>query len=215
MKTACVSVRYNDYLKLFIDHNKSLLDDLTVITDPRDLATIKFCDESGVKTFLSNSFNKMGAAFNKGGAINDFLASIPEESEEWILLMDSDILLPKELDLPNLVKGLNKELLYGIGRQFIYSYEGYRSYTQGNLDHFDEEPEGFAWGYFQLWNNQSSIYKSMNPKYVDHYSASHSDGVFRAAFENNGALLELDYKGIHLGRHGVNHQGRVSQNFFS
>jgi len=47
-----------------------VFDNLVVVTHPRDLDTQQICNENGVKVVTTDAFNKDGAVFNKGAAIN-------------------------------------------------------------------------------------------------------------------------------------------------
>jgi hypothetical protein len=149
-----VSIDYSDYLESILS-NKDQLNRWVIVTHRSDKRTINLCKEHGLEYILSCNIYADQSPFAKGRAINEGLAYL--QPQNWILQLDSDILLPKSFkeNTSNLV--LDKNCIYGSKRED----------TEGNIIQ-EVTPYGYlvnneALGYFQLWHSS---------KYTDYIETS-------------------------------------------
>jgi hypothetical protein len=95
--TVCVD--YADFLQLGIGRWLDGLESLTIVTTPEDLATHQLADVSQlhgteVRVHETHVFYANGAAFNKGGAMEEARRrTVPPYG--WLLLFDADVVPPK------------------------------------------------------------------------------------------------------------------------
>lgn len=93
IKTISVSVNYLDLLSYTWSFNQSEIADYTIITDPHDSNTLDFCQKHQIKSFVTNAFYQNGSKFNKAQALNEYFTNLDLDSTEWLLLLDSDIVI--------------------------------------------------------------------------------------------------------------------------
>ena len=110
--TVCVD--YSDYLNYFIKYNLNHFDRLVVVTTKKDKKTIKLCKENNLQYILTNRFYENGASFNKGKALNDGFKCL--DKKDWMLIIDSDIILPKDFRKKIEKMRLDEKILYGVFR---------------------------------------------------------------------------------------------------
>lgn len=195
-----ISTNMDDFLLIMLKENRSLFEKFYVVTSPDDSLTQELCKKFNVDVIIFNDFyNK--AKFNKSGGIN-YAQKILHNlyPEKWMLIIDSDIILPNKLE--NIIKDkLNdKTAIYGLERYDAYTYSDYINET--NLKKYTYK---FA-GYFQLYFNKSYLYN----KYSQ--DAGACDIIFLQNFKNNKILLESNV--IHLGRDRLHWEGRVVDRLF-
>jgi hypothetical protein len=95
--TVCVD--YAEFLRVGLPRWLSGLESLTVVTAPRDVATIELCAEAAVKVFVTDLFYRDGASFNKGRALEAARLWMEERiggERSWRLLFDSDVVPPDD-----------------------------------------------------------------------------------------------------------------------
>ena len=92
--TVTVSIDYSDYLSKIIS-NKEILENWLIITHKDDTKTIRVCKDNKLDYICSENIYK-NAQFAKSKAINEGLDYL--NPQHWILNIDSDILLPKNLN---------------------------------------------------------------------------------------------------------------------
>lgn len=186
-----VSVNYNNYLEKSLYHNTKIFDNIKVVTHSDDLECISICKKYKVDYLLVDEIVK-DKTINKSLGLNKAIRSLKDP--DWILIIDADIIINKEICLKN----LNKEFLYTSDRYICEDMRNYKKWKLGELDIKDigklEHDRGI--GFFQLFNY------SMKEKYPDsnygRYSESTwSDILFKKGFKNR-ETLELDV--IHLGK---------------
>lgn len=124
-----VSVNYTDFLKYTITANKQHFDRWVVVTDTKDIATYQMCITNGIECIQTDVFYSNGARFNKYAAIQEGLKTVSKD--DWVLFLDSDILLPQQTRriLENL--NLDEDCLYGLDRLNIRGIEELWAYLEG------------------------------------------------------------------------------------
>ena len=94
IKAVTVAVNYVDLLDYTWTRNKKELSSMCVVTDTEDRLTANFCEKNNLDIFRTDDFYKEESTFNKAAALNSFFANnIDPNKDEWILLLDSDIVL--------------------------------------------------------------------------------------------------------------------------
>jgi hypothetical protein len=235
-----VSYNYSDFLALTLPHNKEVFDNVFVITKPEDTATIELCAKLNVCCMGSNKFTHNGAKFNRGAVYNEFFWKYSGVSD-WVVLLDSDILVPEGIRDHVKSGALDTEVLYGSRRYDVDTVEKYKAYVEDPLTVYQcTLLRGFAFGYFQMFNLQSSVFdelwmKSNGNPYPESYSNAESDWqfvewnfgkqVYDPPFNLNGhnedpakindhgtgkLALLKQYPVIHLGVTGVNNSERLT-----
>lgn len=186
-----VSVDYNQYLEKVLYHNTKIFKSITVVTHVNDIECIQICNHYNVNYIISDDIYQNGT-INKSIGLNKAISSLVDA--DWILIIDADIIINKEIDL----KSLNKEYLYTSGRYICDDMKNYEKWKSGELSisHIGKLEADRGIGFFQLFNYM------MKKKYPDsnygRYSESTwSDIIFKQGFKKR-KTLELDV--IHLGK---------------
>lgn len=235
-----VSVNYPDFLKHTLKENHKLFDKWIVITDLKDEETVKLCKEyENVVVARTDVFYTKGI-FNKYAGINEGLKLVTED-DEWILFLDSDIVLHYETRrvIENVAK--DKTCIYGMDRLNCVGLDQYKDYNKGKgileeswklmtaglefgtrlVHHYGHEGENGrfeGWrplGFFQLcYNGSFESYPQ------DSLGADHCDLEFpRIYFSREKRILIPELFCIHLeserANKGVNWYGRKSLPFES
>lgn len=228
----CVSTNHDDFLDVVIPFNKQFFDEYYIITKETDTATIKVCEKYGLKPYFSNLFHKNGAKFNRGAIYNEYFQKL--KHKEWIILLDSDIILPSEFKI--FVPFMNVECFYGWRRLDVPDRNTLQNVIVGKTKISDLLAfRGFGYGYGQVFHYQSFTFKSLLPyPYPETNDTGECDWMFRNFWgdiiynppltaENphliksddysNGLLKELPYQVLHLGKPGINSAERKTERF--
>lgn len=208
-----VCVNYSDYLSFTWEKNKATLSkyDFWVITDSRDAETHLFCAINGINCFVTDTFYQNDNPFNKGAALNAFFLSdsINFDELEWILLMDSDIILNKSIEdfeffESHKTKDLKKNL-YSCSRKVYRTKKDYlENKYRWEVCHFI--------GYFQLFHKEiiESKIKNKEGIFVEFYNSAVYDMEFAKSFgDKKVGLSDV----CHLGEPCQNWDGRKTANF--
>jgi hypothetical protein len=230
MHIECVIVckDYSDFLAQTLPENLQQLDRVVVVTHPDDKKTKTLCNHYGVDYVETKVFHEDGDQFNKGRAINLGLSHL--RHSDWLLHIDSDILLPHCFRRMLTYGKLNSEFIYGADRQNCLSFENWEKNKQKISPQYkyrylvtptSEFPLGsrlvhaeygyLPIGYFQLWHS------SQNRKYpVINGSAEHGDVLFAVQWERTKRALLPEFFVTHLEsetKFGINWNGRKSKPF--
>lgn len=214
----CVGRESLRMLKFTHPYNEVVYDTLTVATTPDDVETQSFCVDNEIDFAVTDSFNKGGAKFNKGGGIRAALSRL--RSPQWILHLDSDIVMyDKETRKMLEIECNDIENFYGSQRIIVDNYDQFCKLKDGlvsasNLLKYN----AVGHGYFQLWHHNSSVVK-MGYEYPDSYGTGESDWQWRNLYgdlknndtETTGRLKKLSFDVWHLGRPDI----KQADSFFS
>lgn len=230
--TACVG--YDDYLNITLPHNVKHFDEFIVVTSEADKLTQEVAHKHGAKVVVCNRIHSDGAPFRKGAAIN---GGIQRSRNDWVLIMDADIVLPehfskrldqyvlnpgylyytkrwgpKEDNFQEFVKQMNE----GLSWHDLYHAYANRKHAR-KTDRLGNDIEHFPYGYFQLFNKRASVLKECDGlQYYDETSrtAENADMYFGMhTYKGKTESLPLpDFDVIHLphGAYKRNWSGRVS-----
>jgi hypothetical protein len=185
-----VSVNYNDYLKISLENNTKIFDNITVVTSEDDIKCQEICKTYGVNCVICDDILKDGI-INKSMGLNKGINSL--NNPDWILILDGDIIVSNKIETQN----LDYKNLYTNSRWIIEDINLYNEYKSGNKKLSDfrfEKDKGI--GFFQLFNWRSK--KSYPDSNWGRYSESTwSDITFKKGFKKVDSLnLEV----IHLGK---------------
>ena len=92
-----VCVNYSDFLCWSIPISRKNFKDWIIVTDTKDIKTQKLANNYGLKLIVTDEFYKNNDNFNKWNGINialDYLKTYNKFKDEWILFLDSDIIIP-------------------------------------------------------------------------------------------------------------------------
>ncbi len=178
-----VCVDYADYLAQTLPGWARDLDRLLVVTTASDLETLATCARVGVRTHVTDAFYRFGAAFNKGGALDEGLAAL--DASEWVLLFDADIAAPDGWRARVDAEGLSPGHLYTAPRQDV----------QGAIVN---DPQRFELaGYFLLFDAGDPVAQD-RPLFGDWHNASGYDTVFSRRWRQE-KYRRLPFVVTHLG----------------
>jgi len=192
-----VCVNYADILK-YTMQNHNFFEKWYIITSPDDMNTIntiKDLNYSNIECLIYNDFYK-NSSFNKGGAVKfgqNYINSHHTDSN--ILLLDADIYLPDNF-LESLPEKLENNTLYGVTNRFDYWTKD--EFLNKQNPHRYPLSNAFV-GFFQLYK------QGHTNTYLDSYNCAVCDHTWSNTFK---VKRNLDLSVIHLGRDGVNWNGR-------
>jgi hypothetical protein len=232
LEVVTVCVNYADFLAHTLPSVCTQVDNMVVVTSPKDKETQALCSFYGVRCIQTNVFYEDGDVFNKGKGICEGLKQL--DMDGWVVHMDADIYLP-----PTTRKALDNVPLdpckiYGVDRLMCQGYEKWVKFIQnpkpihssGYLVHLGYFPVGARLvkykdpgqgyepiGFFQLWNPKgSNVYEY--PK--KHGAADKTDVIHAKKWPREKRELLPEVVVIHLAttqKIGANWNGRTSPRF--
>jgi hypothetical protein len=193
-----------------------------VLTSSGDTRTQAACADLGVPAVVSEAWRQNDANFNKSAALTDALRRHPRaDADDWILLLDADILLPEHLDIQ--LNRLDRAALYSVPRRLCQTKAEWDAFVAGRRDWssfpLDNPPtiDGKIWGkvptrnpaglmgYFQLWHFSALRGRALPPS----RNAASYDVRFALSFAES-RRHGLQFEVLHLGPIRMNWNGRVS-----
>ena len=191
-----VSVDYHGELMVALPRLTEVCDRVVLVTDIRDELTREIAEAYGCKLLLSRNFKTRGAKFNKAEAVHiGQKAAHSLLPDSWYLVVDSDIVIPRDLKKTIYEECVDPKALYGMTRLDYDTPEQYASHTPiGEYKHKSA-------GYFQLYSRTDLLY----PPWSE--SAAQCDISFARKFSRHALLSGYCH---HLGVKHVNWQGRVA-----
>lgn len=209
------------YLAFTHPWNRHVFDHFVIVTSSVDRDTQAFCAANDITCVLTEIMFRNGAAFDRGLANNEGFKAL--KYHDWVIHMDADTALPK--DFKDRLPELDTEHMYGAPRVVLERLTDFYAYIKGEKTQTDfENPDGCGFGYFQMFNWQSTPIKSCKPGcwYPSFVNVGESDWRFRNMWGQSlggggcsGKLRRLPFPVMHLGAHGNDRQGRRHDTFFS
>ena len=198
-----VSYQYDDCLKHCLP-NTQQLDYWYIVVDKNDTPTIEILKDIPNVIMVYFDFKEGGSVFNKSGGLRKAQEIVHAKyPDAWVLLLDSDILLPKMarmfMDIPN----KKTDFIYGAHRIF------YNNLADLNNDMSVCASTELV-GFFQLYFDKQKFCMERS------HNAAVYDDVFIKQFMSDDGKLKLSTVPIvvkHLGHIGQNVNGRVSVRF--
>src|SRR6185437_13051903 len=118
-----VCCRYADFLSVTVQENQSLLDDLVVVTTEDDHETIDVCRRFSLH-YIATDDHKRGGPFNKARLIQRAFGQI--SAADWVLHLDSDVVLPRRFrDLLEWAD-LQEDCIYGFDRCNVVGWDAWQ-----------------------------------------------------------------------------------------
>jgi hypothetical protein len=190
-----ISVNMSDYLRVTLTKNRNYFNNYYVLTCPEDENTKKLCAEFNAEYIEYNHFFT-NAKFNKSGGIKTAQDILHKKyPENWILLIDVDIILSPELIDTINKTNLDKNNLYGAKRYDLWNEEEFIKQEKKRLYRHK-----FA-GYFQLYFRKNIYY----PDYSN--NASCCDITFSNNFRNR-FKIEFETHVFHIGKEQSHWDGK-------
>ena len=197
---------YSSMLRETIAINKNETTGIVVVTEENDKETQKICKEFNLICHISNKRHLNNAIFNKGAMLNEGIEIAKKEFNiSWVLLSDSDIILPIGFkDTWDRII-LNPGTLYyaervDIDKKDIMKYVINPARLNAlpiELPHTNKYP----WGFFQLFNLKAEALRNRAKPYSEEYlSAGFVDGDFVNVWPPNRRYF-LGTRVIHI-KHG-------------
>ena len=122
MKAIITCVNYDDFLKVTLPAALPHFDEVIVLTSPKDRKTMEVCHRNGIDAIPTTAWYEKGNPFNKGRAVNEGLSMVAQD--EWVLLLDADILLPFDFFESLASKSLSPDEIYGTDRYNVIGRQG-------------------------------------------------------------------------------------------
>lgn len=192
-----VSYHYDDYLKYCLSNTRQL-DHWYVVVDEHDTPTIELLKDIPNVTMVYFDFKEGGSTFNKsGGLCKAQKMAHAKYPEAWILLLDSDIVLPPETHETLSQFELKSDILYGAKRAFYITPEDLEQDRPCRIT-------GGCWGFFHLYYDKARFCLERS------HNAARYDDEFMSQFRHR-VLVPLVVK--HLGDERENWNGRRSKRF--
>ena len=231
-----VCVNYSDFLCWTIPMNKHLFERWIIVTSTDDKRTQKIAEHYELDVIATNVFYKDGATFNKAAAINEGLNYVKADGQ-WILFLDSDIVLPPQSKRVFEQVKFDSSCLYGVDRldcgtfnQWVdYMnapdiYEGSWLLTTGQMEvgariihlYGQEGDQGKFGGYKPLGFFQLANTSSFNEYPQGSQAADHTDIQFANLYPREKRILIPEIYGLHLSSEpgwGSNWNGRKTAEF--
>ena len=201
-----VCLNYSDFLKITYKKNIRFFNPKNyhvVIDQLNDPATFELCKELGITYHQFNDFHLNGSKFNKSGAINMMQTELHKLfPDDWILLLDADIILPDNFETLFETKCKNKDALYSLKR---YDYENEDDYYKNSKDKLVKYTGIDFMGFMQMYHRKNICYCSYSK------DASNCDTIFRDKFFSTLTYLDENEIVIHLGKCNLNCFGRITE----
>jgi hypothetical protein len=233
-----VCVNYSDFLAYTLPANRSLFDNMVVVTDTKDADTVSVCNKYNVRCIQTDAFYAGGNRFNKAAGINVGLKALRKHA--WVVHLDADILLPPLTRYILEKVPLSTSKIYGIDRLMCNTYEDWIEYVEGpmsvhegwaftHLNLFSvgsrlvqygewmEEGVPDGWvpiGFFQMWHpSTTNTYTYPG----EHAAADRTDVLHAKRYPRANRELIPELVAIHLdsetARMGANWSGRQTARF--
>lgn len=191
MRIDCIiqSTGYHDMLALTLPQNLQHFDSVTVYTKVGDEATKEVCAKHGVACIETSGFTANGSKFNRGKVYNEsflkLLRDAQPELPQWVSVLDSDIILPRDFRARFEELQPDEEHLYGARRYNVETQEQYEEVAR-NPAALDKLTlfRGYGYGYLQLFSMRSTTFAKLwnatggNP-YPEWQDGSTADWMFR------------------------------------
>jgi len=228
----CITICVNDsdFLAWTLPTNKSMFDNMIVVTTHEDILTQKLCEHWHVNCVKTNVCYDNTACFNKAKMINIGLSNLTNKG--WIVHIDADIFLTPKFRaiIENLKNDLDESFIYSIDRMNCKSFKEWIKFwvepeiiNENNI-FVHARPFEMAtrlarfdggWspiGYFQMWHS------SKNKKYPEeHNTAARTDLQFGESWPRKQRALIPELYCIHLetnfDKMGANWNGRTTPKF--
>ena len=203
IQVVVICVNYSDFLRITYQQNIRFFNrnNYYIITSKDDQETVDLCIELNNRYETYDDFYINSSKLNKSGAINKIQKRLHNDfPNDWILLLDADIILPNNFDELFLSRCINNKCLYSFKRK---DYEEQNDFLNSkNL--VDYTGINFM-GFMQLYHNKTKFY----PEFSN--DCGICDAIFRDYFFDYLVLIDDDSYVVHLGKKDINNRGRITE----
>ena len=198
-----ISVNYSDKLP-YIINNLQHLEAWYFVVDRRDEATLSFLEtrnDERITLLYYDSFFTAASRFNKSGALRDAQTLVHEKHpDKWIVILDSDIVLPEKFSTLLQEMVLDPICLYGCKR---FDYRSKADLAMGHGIPYATLKKHHFVGYFQMYFRKDAWYPETS------FNCGECDMIFLDTyFPKTRRHLIPHAKVKHLGIPAVNWDGR-------
>jgi hypothetical protein len=209
MKAILVCVDYADLLAITLARNFTMFDKVLIVSNDRDSEThalAKSYKYADVSLYNTDAFYRDGADFNKGLAIEEGFDVLGRDG--WIAVLDADIVLPRDFCGQLSLHAVDPHCIYGPSRRLCVNPKDWNGgYDWSRLPRI---PDREIAGYCQVFHANAPVLQ-YRPWYGTNWThAGGCDSVFQAKWPTE-QRTRLPFDALHLGPHGVNWHGRVTQ----
>jgi hypothetical protein len=130
IEAVTVSINYSDYLEKCIERNSALLDRWVIVTDRKDINTIELCRHyQNIELVFTRVEYQPGIFFPKSRMVNEGFERL--YGKDWVVHIDSDILLPQNTRTVLDNTKLEREVMYGTEYRWMLNDKGEYVGTHG------------------------------------------------------------------------------------
>lgn len=216
LEAVIISVNYSDILKISLEENQHIFDNIVIVTSSKDKNTQNLCKKyKNCKVVVTDCFYDNGSSFNKGKGINIGYENLIYK--DWVVNLDSDIVLLKNFKQLFFNSKIDKEKLYW-SKRIIFpekkDWDLFLSTGKCNPPKSEED----AIGFLQIFNYNSKVfrllkkYNNNKPYFEFSCDASNSDLFFKNKWQPTMRKM-LKIPCYHLGEYEKNWAGRVTPEF--
>ncbi len=211
--TVCVG--YDDLLKITLPYNRHHFINFMVVTTPDDTATLAIAEELDCQTFVTDSFYKDGATFNKWRALEEGLDAFGRFG--FMTIMDCDVLWPKSCPtVANRDGLLSQGSLITPYRRMLFDlptpFKESDIPPESEWEKYQRHSNTGEWaGYTQIFHaNDEVLKKHGTPWHEINWShAGGADSFFQQLWHKNNKVRP-NWEVLHLGKSGYNWRGRIT-----
>jgi len=209
--TVITCVNFSDYLESVYPHNKSVIQNLSILSSTTDNATKNFCINNNIYLYQTDIFFADNNPINRAAAMNEFFLTCTDRlnNDEWILFTDADTIFAQPMEciisLDN-IQALDANQIISCPRKI---YKDSSNYPDGDYT----LERGKFLGYFQFFHKNiimPEILAGIKPFYESENVSRHDIEFVNKYWgdnENNKLFLS-DCYAIHYGQTGIYWRGR-------
>lgn len=230
MRAILICVDFADMLAITLPYNRGHFSDVMVVTTSEDLLTKEVARKHNCSIYETNSFYYKGAAFAKWRALEEGLSVFGRHCidplDNWLMLLDVDILLPKYLKVHTYEDRVEYETPTSIFTQEMNQLCSPLRHMMIDLPiPFTKEsiPREELWsryaihknvnehaGYSQIFNTYDKHLPKTPPWHeVDYIHAGIADSIFQSRWPVE-MKVRPNWSCLHIGLPGINWLGRSS-----
>jgi hypothetical protein len=240
IEAVTVCVGYADFLRETIPYNLPHLDRWLIVTDGRDVGTREVCRQHNLEFLATDDFYRGSARFDKARGIDRGMQLLAHD--DWVLHLDSDIVLPPHTRHTLRTAQLDPLNIYGADRVMVKDWDRWqRLKASGFLERHSRShhfnvcfPGGFdigaRWadlhhgyvpiGFFQLFHRDATMYRGIRTRRYPnhgHSDAARTDVQFALQWDRDRRAIVPELVVLHLeseaAETGANWSGRTTRPF--